>query len=72
MKNRNLDHKDHWATPKEFYAVLDKEFHLVLSLDPASAPDIPKPSLPRKILNEILYVWYGSPFFGILEKVIKR
>ena len=27
LKNRNLDHSDHWATPKDFYAELDKEFN---------------------------------------------
>ena len=27
MKNRNLDHKDNWSTPKEFYEKLDQEFH---------------------------------------------
>lgn len=27
MKNRNLDHKDDWATPKEFYNKLNEEFH---------------------------------------------
>tara|TARA_Y100000401_G_scaffold101095_1_gene90431 strand:+ start:1219 stop:1641 length:423 start_codon:yes stop_codon:yes gene_type:complete len=27
MKNRNLDHSDHWATPKDFYAELNKEFN---------------------------------------------
>lgn len=26
MKNRNLDHKDDWATPPEFYEKLNKEF----------------------------------------------
>lgn len=26
MKNRNLEHKDHWATPKTFYEELNKEF----------------------------------------------
>jgi hypothetical protein len=26
MKNRNLKHEDHWATPNEFYNALDKEF----------------------------------------------
>lgn len=26
MKNRNLEHKDDWATPKPFYDELDKEF----------------------------------------------
>ena len=27
MKNRNLEHKDHWATPKYFYDELNKEFN---------------------------------------------
>ena len=27
MKNRNLQHKDDWATPKDFYDTLDAEFH---------------------------------------------
>lgn len=27
MKNRNLDHKDDWATPPEFYEKLNKRFH---------------------------------------------
>lgn len=26
MKNRNLDHSNNWATPKEFYDKLDQEF----------------------------------------------
>lgn len=26
MKNRNLEHKDHWATPEDFYRKLDAEF----------------------------------------------
>ena len=26
MKNRNLDHSDNWATPKEFYDKLNQEF----------------------------------------------
>ena len=27
MKNRNLEHKDHWKTPKEFYDKLNEEFN---------------------------------------------
>ena len=27
MKNRNLEHSDNWATPKDFYDTLDAEFH---------------------------------------------
>lgn len=26
MKNRNINHSDHWATPKELYDKLDAEF----------------------------------------------
>lgn len=26
IKNRNLNHSDHWATPKDFYEKLNKEF----------------------------------------------
>lgn len=26
VKNRNLNHSDHWATPKDFYEELNKEF----------------------------------------------
>lgn len=32
MKNRNLDHSDNWATPKELYNQLDDEF--LFSFDP--------------------------------------
>jgi hypothetical protein len=27
MKNRNLDHKNDWKTPDDFYKMLDDEFH---------------------------------------------
>lgn len=27
MKNRNLEHSDNWATPKEFYDSLNQEFN---------------------------------------------
>ncbi|MBK9580276.1 MAG: hypothetical protein IPO40_24690 [Fibrobacteres bacterium] len=27
MKNRNIEHSDNWATPKDFYDTLDSEFH---------------------------------------------
>lgn len=27
MKNRNIQHSDNWATPKEFYDTLNAEFH---------------------------------------------
>lgn len=37
MKNRNLDHKDNWATPKDFYKQLDDEFHF--DFDPCPLND---------------------------------
>jgi phage N-6-adenine-methyltransferase len=40
MKNRNLIHKDEWATPKEFYDKLDNEFHFDFDPCPLKVSDI--------------------------------
>lgn len=40
MKNRNLDHKDNWATPKEFYDKLDAEFHFDFDPCPLNSGEI--------------------------------
>jgi len=37
MKNRNLIASDNWATPKEFYDELDKEFHFDFDPCPLNA-----------------------------------
>jgi len=37
MKNRNLIASDNWATPKEFYNKLDKEFHFDFDPCPLNA-----------------------------------
>lgn len=37
MKQRNLEHKDNWATPKEFYEKLDAEFNF--DFDPCPLND---------------------------------
>ncbi len=37
MKNRNLDHSDNWATPKELYNKLNDEFHF--DFDPCPLND---------------------------------
>jgi site-specific DNA-methyltransferase (adenine-specific) len=37
MKNRNLNHSDEWATPKEFYDELNKEFNF--DFDPCPLMD---------------------------------
>lgn len=40
MKNRNLDHKDNWATPKDFYDKLDSEFHFDFDPCPLNSGEI--------------------------------
>lgn len=37
MKNRNLNHKDNWATPRDFYKKLDEEFNF--DFDPCPLND---------------------------------
>jgi phage N-6-adenine-methyltransferase len=40
MKDRNLEHKDNWATPKEFYDKLDTEFHFDFDPCPLNSDEI--------------------------------
>lgn len=40
MKNRNLEHKDNWATPKDFYEKLDAEFHFDFDPCPLNCEEI--------------------------------
>jgi len=40
MKNRNLNHKDNWATPKEFYDKLNDEFNFDFDPCPLNKGDI--------------------------------
>lgn len=40
MKNRNLDHKDNWATPKDFYEKLDAEFNFDFDPCPLNVGEI--------------------------------
>ena len=40
MKNRNLDHSDNWATPKEFYDELNAEFNFDFDPCPYNEGDI--------------------------------
>lgn len=40
MKDRNLEHKDNWSTPKEFYDALDKEFFFDFDPCPLSLGEI--------------------------------
>lgn len=40
MKNRNLNHKDNWATPKEFYDKLDAEFNFDFDPCPLNTGEI--------------------------------
>ena len=40
MKNRNLNHSDNWATPKDFYDTLNKEFNFDFDPCPLNHGDI--------------------------------
>lgn len=37
MKNRNIEHSDNWATPKEFYEALNAEFNFDFDPCPLNA-----------------------------------
>lgn len=56
MKNRNLEHKDHWATPKEFYQELDNEFNF--DFDPCPLQPYPIP-----VENDGLIMEWGQRNF---------
>ena len=40
MKNRNLEHKDNWATPKDFYDRLNSEFNFDFDPCPLNSEEI--------------------------------
>ncbi len=40
MKNRNLEHSDNWATPKEFYDKLNEEFNFDFDPCPLNTGEI--------------------------------
>lgn len=40
MKNRNLEHKDNWATPRDFYEKLNAEFHFDFDPCPLNTDEI--------------------------------
>ena len=65
MKNRNLKHKDNWATPKYIYDPLNKEFKF--SFDPCPLNhDISK-------WDGLAITWGGGKFCkSSLFKKIKR
>jgi site-specific DNA-methyltransferase (adenine-specific) len=41
MKNRNINHSDNWATPKDFYDKLDQEFKFDFDPCPLNYGEIP-------------------------------
>jgi len=58
MKNRNLDHSDNWATPKEFYDKLNAEFNF--DFDPC-------PLNPGEITDEnngLIVEWGNSNYIN--------
>ena len=56
MKNRNIEHKDNWATPKSLYDKLDEEFQF--DFDPC--PLCFDPILPE---NDGLLIEWGNRNF---------
>ena len=54
MKNRNLEHSDNWATPKEFYNKLNNEFIFDFDLYPLYYEEI----TPEK--DGLLVDWGGQ------------
>ena len=56
MKNRNLEHSDNWATPKEFYNKLNNEFIFDFDLYPLYYEEI----TPEK--DGLLVDWGGSNY----------
>lgn len=56
MKNRNLDHKDDWATPPEFYEKLNKRFHFDFDPCPYMNDD--------KIFNGLFVQWKKSNYIN--------
>ena len=56
MKNRNLNHSDNWATPKEFYSKLNNEFNFDFDPCPLCYEEI----TPEK--DGLLVDWGGSNY----------
>jgi site-specific DNA-methyltransferase (adenine-specific) len=56
MKNRNLDHKDNWATPRKLYEELNTEFRFDFDPCPLNSGEI----LPE---NDGLIIEWGSRNF---------
>ena len=61
MKNRNLNHSDDWATPKEFYDKLNLEFSF--DFDPCPL---------RSEVDGLLIDWGGKLCESSIFKEIKR
>ena len=72
MKNRNLEHKDNWATPKEFYQKLDEEFHFDFDPCPLNCDEI----TPEK--DGLIIEWGESNYINppysrkLKESFVKR
>ena len=66
MKNRNLEHSDNWATPKEFYNKLNNEFNFDFDPCPLCYEEI----TPEK--DGLLVDWGGELCESSIFKEIKR
>ena len=69
MKNRNLEHSDNWATPKEFYDKLNEEFNF--DFDPC-------PYCEGEVIDGLSIEWGNSNFINppysqkIKEEFVKK
>ena len=72
MKNRNLNHSDNWATPKEFYDKLNEEFNFDFDPCPLNTSEI----TPEN--DGLLIDWGGCNFVNppysrdLKEKFVKK
>ena len=66
MKNRNLEHSDNWATPKEFYDKLNNEFKFDFDPCPLCYEEI----TPEK--DGLLVEWGEKLYKPSILKKIKR
>jgi len=66
MKNRNLEHSDNWATPKEFYDNLNEEFNFDFDPCPLSS-DFDGLSIEWKSSNYV-----NPPYSRLLKEAFVR
>ena len=67
MKNRNLEHSDNWATPKEFYDKLNEEFNFDFDPCPLNTGEI-TPDKDGLLIEWGLRNFVNSPYSRKLKE----